>query len=62
MCAVSSGGAEFGTLVFGTIVAHDDRYAMSSIDCGGFDFARAARGLARRQWRCGCASRRATWR
>ncbi len=30
------GGAEFGTLVFGTVVAHDDRYAMSSIDCGGF--------------------------
>ena len=31
------GGAEFGTLVFGTVAAHDDRYAMSTIDCGGFE-------------------------
>lgn len=31
------GGTEFGTLVFGTVSAHDDRYALSTIDCQGFE-------------------------
>ena len=31
------GGSEFGTLVFGTLRAHDDCYALSTIDCGGFE-------------------------
>lgn len=31
------GGAEFGTLVFGTVSAHDDRYGLSTIDCSGFE-------------------------
>jgi molybdate transport system ATP-binding protein len=31
------GGAEFGTMVFGAVRAHDDRYFMSTLDCGGFE-------------------------
>ncbi|MGH6611384.1 MAG: molybdenum ABC transporter ATP-binding protein [Burkholderiaceae bacterium] len=30
------GGAEFGTLVFGVVSAHDERYGLSTIDCDGF--------------------------
>jgi molybdate transport system ATP-binding protein len=29
--------AELGTLIFGTVRAHDDRYGMSTLDCGGFE-------------------------
>lgn len=31
------GGADLGTLVFGVVARHDDRYAMSRLDCGGFE-------------------------
>jgi molybdate transport system ATP-binding protein len=31
------GGIELGTLVFGAVSAHDDRYALSTLDCGGFE-------------------------
>ena len=31
------GGAELGALVFGAVSAHDDRYALSTLDCGGFE-------------------------
>lgn len=30
-------GSEFGTMVFGTVRAHDDRYSLSTLDCGGFE-------------------------
>lgn len=31
------GGAELGTLTFGTVVAHDDVYGLSTLDCDGFE-------------------------
>ena len=31
------GGAELGALVFGAVSAHDGRYALSTLDCGGFE-------------------------
>jgi molybdate transport system ATP-binding protein len=31
------GSSEFGTLVFGVVRSHDERYEMSVLDCGGFE-------------------------